>query len=131
MIKVIENKIKYLLAYSNDYKPDTFIDKFNKITNQDKTINELKNLARENNTLLGRVIRISYDRTTTLLCLITSVEDENVQGELIHYGEHNPELESYYHCTLSYNFKYVDHLIKIEDKMDHYINKLKLVSCEN
>jgi hypothetical protein len=64
----LKNKIATFLAFSN--KPDSSLPFLEKIKKQDEMLGELNQLARKNNTLLGREIRLPMADSYALYIII-------------------------------------------------------------
>jgi CRISPR/Cas system-associated exonuclease Cas4 (RecB family) len=109
----IKNKIKDLLLLSK-IQVNGFTDISNKMKMQDKIINEIKDMSKSNNTLLGRVLKFQVADSYAYY-IITKVNKKSVKVEWIDYYAGWADHRIGYRGLL--DLSYTKQTIESEDKL--------------
>lgn len=121
----IKAKIKQLLLLSKTEPKagEKFFDNLTaKMQQQEKMWNELKVLARANNTILGRIIKFQHADSYAVY-LITKVNKRTVRLDWLNYCDAWVDDRCGYACLMSYD--YANEQIKSVDYLDELFSENK------
>jgi len=123
-MKAIQNKIKELLevsAVETDYT-NGFDGLGEKMKKQELLMNELEELAKAENTLLGRTIKFPHADSHALY-LITKVNTRTVQLDWVNWCDAWVDDRCGYRCTI--DLKYATNDVKGQDAMAELFGRRK------
>lgn len=130
-MKELKKKIQELIEVSKkDYKEflkegiekGNFNLLFGKINMQNKLMDEIKELAKENNTLLGRIVKFPHADSYAYY-IVTKINKVTVRLTWLDYADAWIDDRCGYECNIDYS--YVQETINGEDQLDYSFRKSK------
>lgn len=134
MIDFIKSKIDYLLDFSKNTCASTFEEKFNKFKQQEDELNNIKILARRNNTMIGRVVRLGYvnhNNPKSAMYIIVDANKIKVKIKYVNHENWNDIPKNVLEREGTLDTSYALSQIYAEDIIDNNINALRLVTAES